>query len=79
MKNLVDEIVKQLPLEEKAAQLQGIFLNKLLEDGKVSEEKCRELIPYGIGHVSQFGSCSNLLPEELAEAVRGRCRNITAE
>ncbi len=70
MKNQEDEIVKQLPLEEKVAQLQGIFLNRLLEDGKVSEEKCRELIPYGIGHVCQFGSCNMLLPEELVEAVQ---------
>ena len=45
-----------MPLKEKIAQLCGAHLQDLLENGKISFEKCREVIPNGIGHICQFSS-----------------------
>jgi beta-glucosidase len=51
----VDGLFSRMTLDEKIAQLCGIRPNLLLgDDGKLSIEKCRELIPHGIGHLCQF-------------------------
>ena len=49
----VDELYARMSLEERAAQLYGIYPGELMVDGEVSLEKCRELIPYGVGHICQ--------------------------
>jgi beta-glucosidase len=51
----VDVLFSRMTLDEKIAQLCGIRPNLLLgDDGKLSIEKCRKLIPNGIGHLCQF-------------------------
>ena len=44
LRKQVNAIYDRLSLEEKAAQLYGIYPGDLLVDGKVSLEKCREII-----------------------------------
>jgi len=66
----VDEVYARLSLEEKAAQLSGIYPSELMVDGRISLEKCRELIPYGVGHICQPGSSQNKNADELRQMVR---------
>lgn len=51
----VDLLYESMNMAERIAQLRGIYMSALFSpDGKIDEAKCRELIPYGIGHISQF-------------------------
>ena len=70
LEKLVDSVYDRLTLEERAAQLYGIYPGELLVDGKVSLEKCRELIPYGLGHICQPTSSQNKDADEIREMVR---------
>lgn len=74
----VDRAVSKLSWEEKVAQITGVRLNSLIVDGKLSHQKCREQIPHGIGHVSQFSSCVEFRPRELAEVVAELQQFITS-
>lgn len=65
----LDAIIAQISPEEKVAQLAGVRLNDLMVDGRLSLERCEQLVPHGIGHVSQFASCVSLRPAELAATV----------
>lgn len=65
----IRDLIAQMPLEEKVAQLYGTQLQDLMEDGKISREKCRKMIPYGAGHVCQFSSGVDLNAEQLAVII----------
>ena len=67
---LVDSVYDRLTLEEKAAQLYGIYPGELLVDGKVSLEKCREILPYGVGHICQPTSSQDKDADQIREMVR---------
>ncbi|MWW25280.1 glycoside hydrolase family 3 N-terminal domain-containing protein [Algibacter lectus] len=66
----VDELMATMSMDEKLAQITGTRLRDIMVDGKVSIEKCREHIPYGIGHFCQFSSGLILEPEQLRDLVR---------
>lgn len=66
----VEVIMSRMTLEEKLAQIEGIRPNDLMIDGKLSLEKCREIIPHGIGHFCQFSSSLTKSPSELRDFVR---------
>jgi beta-glucosidase len=52
---IVDTLFARMTLDEKIAQLCGIRPHLMLgDDGKLSLEKCRKIIPNGIGHLCQF-------------------------
>lgn len=65
----IQKLIAGMSAEEKVAQLYGVCLKDLLEDGELSAEKCREYIPFGIGHVSQFASSTPLLPNQLKKLL----------
>ena len=51
----VDELYAKMPQEERIAQLKSMYMDELFnEKGQLDTAKCKELIPYGIGHFSQF-------------------------
>ena len=51
----IDELYQKMPQEERIAQLRSMYMDELFDaEGKLDTAKCRELIPYGIGHFSQF-------------------------
>lgn len=51
----VDELYGKMSQEERIAQLKSMYMDDLFSDeGQLDTAKCRELIPYGIGHFSQF-------------------------
>ncbi|MFI3321207.1 MAG: glycoside hydrolase family 3 N-terminal domain-containing protein [Rikenellaceae bacterium] len=67
VERIVDSIYNSMTMEERTAQLCGIRSRHLVEDGKFSIEKCRELIPNGIGHISQVACVQDWTPEELRD------------
>lgn len=66
----VDALVADMTMDEKLAQIVGTRIRELMVDGKLSQEKCREHIPYGIGHFCQFASGEVMEPEQLRDLVR---------
>ena len=51
----VDELYDRMSQEERIAQLRSMYMDDLLdEQGQLDTAKCRQLIPNGIGHFSQF-------------------------
>ena len=66
----VDELYGRMSQEERVAQLQSIYLDVFFdEQGKLDTAKCRELIPNGIGHFSQFCMQQPRDPNELRDRV----------
>ena len=64
----VNELYDKMPQEERIAQLKSMYMDDLFdEQGKLDTAKCRELIPYGIGHFSQFCMQQPRDPNELRD------------
>ncbi len=56
--------------EAKAAQLCGVRPNAIMDENyALDPEKCRKLIPHGIGHLCQFASSHPLKPEQLRDFI----------
>lgn len=68
MEQQVDELYAKMSQEERIAQLKSMYMDELFdEEGKLDTAKCRELIPYGIGHFSQFCMQQPRDPNELRD------------
>ena len=68
MEQQIDELYGKMPQEERIAQLKSMYMDDLFdEQGKLDTTKCRELIPYGIGHFSQFCMQQPRDPNELRD------------
>ena len=66
----VDTLYSRMTQAERVAQLYGIRPKEIMEDGKLSLEKCREKIPDGIGHICQYACALDMEPNELRDFVR---------
>ena len=67
---LIDELYDKMSQEERIAQLRSMYMDDLFdEQGQLDTMKCRELIPYGIGHFSQFAMQKPRDPNELRDRV----------
>ena len=70
MEKYVDELYQKMPMEERIAQLRSGYMDDLFdEDGNLDPAKCEELIPYGLGHFSQYASQKPLDPDVLRDRV----------
>ena len=68
MEQQIDELYDKMSQEERIAQLRSMYMDELFdEQGKLDEAKCRELIPNGIGHFSQFCMQQPRDPNELRD------------
>ena len=68
MEQQIDELYGKMSQEERIAQLRSMYMDELFdEQGKLDEAKCRELIPNGIGHFSQFCMQQPRDPNELRD------------
>ncbi|MFR9651879.1 MAG: glycoside hydrolase family 3 N-terminal domain-containing protein [Rikenellaceae bacterium] len=66
----VDSLYNIMTDGERLAQLMGFRQQELYVDGKISIERCRELLPNGIGHISQFAVMVDQDPNELRDNVK---------
>ena len=66
----VNAVYDRLTIEEKAAQLYGMYPQDLMIDGKLSLEKCRELIPNGVGQICQLYSSQDMDNNQLRAFIK---------
>ncbi len=70
MERQIDRLYDRMPQEERIAQLRSTYMDALFDgDGNLDTAKCAELIPYGIGHFSQYASQKSMSAEELRDRV----------
>ena len=68
MEQFINELYNRMPAEERIAQLKSMYMDDLFDEhGRLDTVKCRELIPYGIGHFSQFCMQQPRDPNELRD------------
>ena len=66
----IDELYGKMSQEERIAQLRSMYMDELFdEQGKLDTAKCRQMIPNGIGHFSQFAMQKPRDPNELRDRV----------
>ena len=66
----IDELYDRMSQEERIAQLRSTYMDDLFdEQGQLDTAKCRQLIPNGIGHFSQYASQKPMEPEVLRDRV----------
>ena len=71
MEQQVNELYDRMPQQERIAQLRSMYMDVLFdESGRLDTAKCRELIPYGIGHFSQFAMQQPRDPNELRDRAK---------
>ena len=63
----VRDLLSRMTLDEKLAQLGGVWAFELLEDMGFSEEKARSLIGKGIGQITRLAGATSLEPAASAE------------
>ena len=70
MEQKVDELYAKMPQEERIAQLKSMYMDDLFDEhGQLDTAKCRELIPYGVGHFSQFCLQQPRDPNDIRDKV----------
>ncbi|WP_067935624.1 glycoside hydrolase family 3 N-terminal domain-containing protein [Alicyclobacillus kakegawensis] len=62
----VDDLLAQMTLEEKVAQLTSFWAYEVLDGLTFSESKAERLMHHGIGQVTRIGGATNLGPVETA-------------
>ena len=66
----VDELYDLMPQQERIAQLKSMYMDELFDaQGQLDTAKCRKLIPYGVGHFSQFALQQPRDPNDLRDRV----------
>ena len=66
----VDALYNKMTKEERVAQLCGIYMTQFFDgDNRLMPDKCKELIPNGVGHCSQFMLNTQLPPEKVRNMV----------
>lgn len=65
----VEDLLSKMTLEEKIAQLGSIPSGKLVENGKFSKEKARELLKNGIGQITRVAGYAERDPVESVEII----------
>ncbi len=63
------DLVSRLTLEEKVAQLSGIWAYEVLTDFVFDEAKARNRMAHGIGQITRAGGCTSLKPRDTARLV----------
>ena len=70
MDEQIDELYYRMSQPERIAQLGSMYMDDLFDDqGKLDTAKCRQLIPNGIGHFSQFAMQKPMDPNTLRDRV----------
>ena len=66
----VDELYSRMTQQERIAQLRSMYMDELFDEaGHLDTTKCRELIPDGIGHFSQYASQKPREANDLRDRV----------
>ncbi len=70
MEEKANELYDKMSQEERIAQLRSGYMNEFFDkNGVLDTAKCRRLMPYGIGHFSQYASQEPIDPNVLRDRV----------
>ena len=70
MEQTINELYERMSQEERIAQLRSMYMDDLFDkQGQLDTNQCRKLIPYGIGHFSQYASQKQMDPNVLRDRV----------
>jgi len=70
MEQQINELYEHMSQEERIAQLCSMYMDDLFDkQGQLDTNQCRKLIPYGIGHFSQYASQKQMEPNVLRDRV----------
>jgi len=76
----VDAVFARMDQEDKIAEITGIRPKEILdESGNLSLEKCRKVIPHGIGQFCQFTTALKKSPAEMRDLVLAIQRYLVTE
>jgi beta-glucosidase len=62
----VDDLLARMTIDEKLAQLGGVWVTDLLEDGAFSPALADDRLRHGIGHVTRVAAATGFVPAESA-------------
>ena len=63
----VSDLLSRMTLEEKLAQLGGVWVFELLDGTTFSEERAKPLLGHGIGQITRLGGATSLEPAASAQ------------
>ena len=70
MEQTINELYERMSQEERIAQLRSMYMDDLFDkQGRLDTNQCRKLIPYGVGHFSQYASQKQMDPNVLRDRV----------
>ncbi len=75
-----DDLLARMTLDEKLAQLGGVWITDLVADVRFDEAKARERLAHGAGHITRLAAATGLRPAAsaaLANAVQAFLRDHT--
>ena len=68
MEQTINELYNRMSQQSRIAQLRSMYMDELFDEaGRLDTAKCRQLIPYGIGHFSQFAMQKPRSPQTLRD------------
>ncbi len=66
----IDALYNRMSQQERITQLRSMYMDTLFnEQGQLDTARCRQMIPYGIGHFSQYASQKPTDPNVLRDRV----------
>ena len=65
----VNDLYARMTPQERLAQLHSMYLADLFTADQLDTAKCRQLIPHGVGHFSQYASQDVKSPDEIRDMV----------
>jgi beta-glucosidase len=75
----VKDLLGRMTLDEKLAQLGGVWATDLMGEGGFDAARARELLPHGIGHVTRIGASTGLGPAASAAFANSVQRLLVEE
>jgi beta-glucosidase-like glycosyl hydrolase len=74
-----DDLLARMNLDEKLAQLGGVWVTDLLTQDQISAEVVSRVVPHGIGQVTRIGGTTGLRPAESAALMNDIQRAVIAQ
>ena len=69
MSDRVSDLLGRMTIDEKVAQLGGVWLTSLVDGDRFDRDKVLATIPHGAGHVTRIGASTGLRPNESAQLM----------
>lgn len=63
------DLLSRMTLDEKLAQLAGVWASELLDDGAFDPGRAREVLAHGAGQVTRLGATTVMPPAAIAEVI----------